>query len=157
MSPRSHTCPQLKTICLEKMCLEFQLETLQMPQKGSKWFTDHYKVEKKKKKTDWLSGKESARQCRIRGLDPWVRKIPWSRKWQPTLISLPRKSHRGDGWATVHGVAEELDMTSQQTVTKTKIELKRKENKFHLGLPLSPTLKFIYFIGGCMIICFQEN
>ena len=50
MSPRSHTCPQLKTICLEKMCLEFQLETLQMPQKGSKWFTDHYKVEKKKRK-----------------------------------------------------------------------------------------------------------
>ena len=23
----------------------------------------------------------------------WVRKIPWRRKWQPTLVSLPRKSH----------------------------------------------------------------
>ena len=123
------------------------------------------KLKKKKKKTDCLSGKESACQCRIRRLDPWVRKIPWSRKWQPTLISLPHKPHRGDWWATVHGVAKELDMTSQQTVTKTKIELKRKENKFHLGLPLPLTLKFIYFIGGCMnlrlfwllIICFQEN
>ena len=25
--------------------------------------------------------------------DPWVRKIPWRRKWQPTPIILPGKSH----------------------------------------------------------------
>ena len=25
--------------------------------------------------------------------DPWVRKIPWSRKWQPNPILLPGKSH----------------------------------------------------------------
>ena len=31
----------------------------------------------------WLSGKESTYQCRRGGLDPWVRKIPWRRKWQP--------------------------------------------------------------------------
>ena len=43
----------------------------------------------------WLSGKESACQCRsLRTLrfDPWVGKIPWKRKWQPTLVFL--KSHR---------------------------------------------------------------
>ena len=28
-----------------------------------------------------------------RGLDPWVRKIPWRRKWQPTLVFLPGESH----------------------------------------------------------------
>jgi len=28
------------------------------------------------------------------GLDPWVRKIPWKRKWQPTPVFLPGKSHR---------------------------------------------------------------
>ena len=27
------------------------------------------------------------------GLNPWVGKIPWSRKWQPTPIFLPGKSH----------------------------------------------------------------
>ena len=35
-------------------------------------------------------------QCRRHkrcGLDLWVRKIPWRRKWQPTLVCLPRKSH----------------------------------------------------------------
>ena len=26
-------------------------------------------------------------------LDPWVGKIPWRRKWQPTPVLLPRKSH----------------------------------------------------------------
>ena len=25
--------------------------------------------------------------------DPWVRKIPWRRKWQPTSVFLPGKSH----------------------------------------------------------------
>ena len=41
----------------------------------------------------WLSAKESAchyRRCR---LDLWVVKISWRRKWQPTPVSLPRKSH----------------------------------------------------------------
>ena len=28
------------------------------------------------------------------GFDPWVTKIPWSRKWQPTLVFLPGKFHR---------------------------------------------------------------
>ena len=40
-------------------------------------------------------GKESAYQCRKckrHGLDPWVRKILWRRKWQPTLVFLPGKS-----------------------------------------------------------------
>ena len=27
------------------------------------------------------------------GFDPWVGKIPWRRKWQPTPVLLPRKSH----------------------------------------------------------------
>ena len=29
-----------------------------------------------------LSGKKSACQCKRHGFDPWVRKIPWYRKWQ---------------------------------------------------------------------------
>ena len=41
----------------------------------------------------WLSGKESACQCRRRRFDLWIRKIPWRRKWQPTPVFLPGKSH----------------------------------------------------------------
>ena len=32
-------------------------------------------------------------QCRRPGFDPWDGKIPWRRKWQPTLVHLPGKSH----------------------------------------------------------------
>ena len=40
------------------------------------------------------------------GVQPWIGKIPWRRKWQPTPVFLPGKSmDRGDWWATVHGVA----------------------------------------------------
>ena len=42
------------------------------------------------------SGKEPACQCRRHercGFDPWVRKIPWNRKWQPTPVFLPGGSH----------------------------------------------------------------
>ena len=44
----------------------------------------------------WLSGRESACQCRRHrrpGFDPWVRKIPWRRKWWPTPVFLPGESH----------------------------------------------------------------
>jgi len=27
------------------------------------------------------------------GANPWVRKMPWRRKWQPTAVFLPGKSH----------------------------------------------------------------
>ena len=38
-----------------------------------------------------LSDKVSACQCRRCGFDPWVGKILWRRKWQPTLVFLPGK------------------------------------------------------------------
>ena len=43
------------------------------------------------------SGKETACQCKRHErlwFDPWVRKISWSRKWQPTPEVLPGKFHR---------------------------------------------------------------
>ena len=39
-------------------------------------------------------GKESACQCRRHRFDPWLGKIPWNRKWQPTPVLLSGKSHR---------------------------------------------------------------
>ena len=46
-------------------------------------------------------------QCRRRGPDPWVRKIPWRRAWQPTPVFLPGEPlDRGAWQATVHGVTK---------------------------------------------------
>ena len=43
----------------------------------------------------------------VQKTDPWVRKIPWRRKWQPASVFLPGKSHGwGAWWATVYGVAK---------------------------------------------------
>ena len=58
----------------------------------------------------WLSGKESACQCRRPGFNPWVGKIPWRRERLPPPIFWP-----GDG----HGV------------TKSRTRL----NEFHFLLP----------------------
>ena len=33
------------------------------------------------------------RRCKRQGIDPWVRKIPWRRKWQPTPEFLLGESH----------------------------------------------------------------
>ena len=53
-------------------------------------------------------GKESACQCRRGWFNPWIGKISWRRKWQPTPVFLPGKSH---GWRNlvgyiVHGVTK---------------------------------------------------
>ena len=43
------------------------------------------------------TGKEPTCQCKRHKrcrFYPWVRKIPWRRAWQPTLVFLPGESHR---------------------------------------------------------------
>ena len=45
----------------------------------------------------WLSGSKiflQSRRCRRHRFNPWVRKIPWRRTWQPTPVFLPGESHR---------------------------------------------------------------
>ena len=55
----------------------------------------------------WLSGKEPPCQCRRRRLDPWVRKIPWRRKYQPTPVFLLEIPTDGGAWrAAYRGVAK---------------------------------------------------
>ena len=71
----------------------------------------------------WLSGKESACQFRSHKFDPQSRKILWRRKWKPTPVFLPGKSHRQ--WsrvATVHGVARVVhDLVTKSTPRQTSI------------------------------------
>ena len=57
--------------------------------------------------------KEYAFQCKKHRrcvFNPWVRRIPWSRKWQPSQYSCLENSMEKSRWATVHTVAES-DMT----------------------------------------------
>ena len=64
----------------------------------------------------WLSGKEPTSQCRRHKrcrFDIWVWKWqPWRRKWQPTLVFLPRESHGQRSLAGYSpGGLKESDMT----------------------------------------------
>ena len=73
----------------------------------------------------WLSGKESACQCRRWKrcrFDPWLGRIPWSRKWQPTPVFLPenfpgQRSLVGEG-SRGH---KELDMTNTHSLEKAMV------------------------------------
>ena len=60
-------------------------------------------------------GKESAcqcKRCKSRGFSPWVGKVPWSRKWQPTPVFLPRESHAQRSLAGYSPLShKELDTT----------------------------------------------
>ena len=83
-----------------------------------------------KKSQTWLSdwtelkgwgGKESACQCRRHKrckFNPWIGKIPWRKKWQPTPVFLPGQFH---GQRSLVGYSlwgcKELDMTEQSTHT----------------------------------------
>ena len=67
----------------------------------------------------WLSGKDSACQFRRHkrcGFNPWVGKISWRRKWQPSPVLLPGKSH---GRRNLVGYSswgrKESDMTERLT------------------------------------------
>ena len=69
------------------------------------------------------SGKEPACQCRKRkrlGFNPWVKKIPWRRAWQPTPVFLPGESHGQRNLAGCSPVGcKELDKT--EVISQTHV------------------------------------
>ena len=78
---------------------------------------------------DGASDKASACQCRRlkrREFDPWVGKILWSRKWQPTPVCLSGKPHEQRSLVGYSPWGhEELDMTdrlsTQHTARRTDV------------------------------------
>ena len=79
-------------------------------------------------------------QCGRPGFDPWVGKIPWRRKWQPTPVFLPGESH---GQRSLEGYSprrcKELDKTERLHFT-------------HLGGSVGPHfLKILYLLIGLLV------
>ena len=79
------------------------------------------------------SGKECAYPCRRlkrRGFDPWVRKIPWGRKWHPTSEFLPGKFDRQRSMgATVHEATRSWTLLSDWSNTHTHTHTHTTEMK----------------------------
>ena len=77
----------------------------------------------------WLSGRESACQCKRRRFDPWVGKIPWRRKWQPFQYSclenpMDRATWQGCRSMGLQRVRHDLP-TEQQPPSPTTHEWER--------------------------------
>ena len=86
------------------------------------------------------------RRCRTHGFNPWVKKVLWKRKWQPTPIILPGKS-REQRSLTGPGVAE-----SQTELS----DWQHRHATFSVAL-----LNFICVCGlvtqSCLTICDPTN
>ena len=104
------------------------------------------------------------RRCRKCSFDPWVRKIPWRRKWQPTLVFLPGKSHRQrnlagySSWGYKGSDTTERPNTHTHTHTHTHIHTqilhRRVRIQTHICLTPEPefkTLHPLYMISFILI------
>ena len=88
------------------------------------------------------SGTDSVCQHRRRkrhGFSPWVRKIPWRRKWQPIPVFLPGEFHgqRSLAGNNPWGHRESDKAEWQRTNTHTWILQLRMARTFRAGLTLS--------------------
>ena len=74
--------------------------------------------------------KKPTYQCRRHRFNPWVRKIPWRRKW--LTLQYPCLENPMDGgawWATVHGVAKSRTWLGDHVTAKSKRKLQLREIK----------------------------
>ena len=106
----------------------------------------------------WYSGgnrsKKSTCQCRrCNGLrlDPWVRMIPWKRKWHPTPAFLPGKFH---GQRSLAGYsqwsckeAEELNATEQTHSTHSH---QRQLHNSARGFSYRKVVKMVNSLSDCI-------
>ena len=88
-----------------------QCSCLENPRNRGAWWAAIYGVAQSQ---TWLKqlSMHAWMHAKIHGFDPWVWKIPWRRKWQPTPVLLPVNSH---GWRNLVGYCpwgrKELDTT----------------------------------------------
>ena len=68
------------------------------------------------------------------GFDPWVRKIPWRRKWKPTPVLLPGESH---GQRSLAGYSPWGCKVSETTEATQHVII--EEAQFGSVLPHDPT------------------
>ena len=108
----------------------------------------------------WLSRRLHL-QCRRHGFNPWVRKIPWRRKWQPTPVYLPGESHGqrnlaglqfmgsqrvGHNWTNLAGTqpllhVKWIHLLNTNLLRPICIKHRSEENK-------NPSLHGVYLLSG---------
>ena len=79
----------------------------------------------------WLRRWSVCLQCRRPGFNPWVGKLSWRRKWQPTPVFLPGKSHGQRSLASYS--LWDCKESGHNVATKQQIF---HCNMYHISIPL---------------------
>ena len=83
-------------------------------------------------------------RCKKQHFDPWVKKIPWRRRWHPTLVFLPGKSHGQSPCGRT-----ELDVTEQWSAHTPTPATACMDFSFTLvGFPSKPYNRLM-----CYVLC----
>ena len=72
-------------------------------------------------------------RCRKCGFDPWLGKIPWRRKWEPTPVFLPEKSH---GQRSLVGCGPRGRKESAMTSTHGETKIQHVKINKQIPVPL---------------------
>ena len=89
-------------------------------------------VKKKKKSLPANAGR--LKKC---GLDSWVGKIPWRRKWQPTPVFLPGGSH-GQRSLAVYSPCDCTESDSTEHARRPRQRQTLHQQEVHLMIPFLP-------------------
>ena len=91
-----------------------------------------------------------AGKCKRCGFDPWIGKIPWKRKWQPTPIFLPEKSYGQRGLAGYSpwdhrelDTREQLTLPLPKSVISFEDRWKQKPHIYFLNFEFYHTSKIL--------------
>ena len=68
------------------------------------------------------------------GFDPWVRKLPWRRKWHPTPVFLPGKSQGQRSLAGYSPWGHEESDTTEQLNANSRVQTSPINQKMWAGL-----------------------
>ena len=89
------------------------------------------------------------------GFNPWVGKISWRKKWQPTPVFLPGKSH---GWRSLLGYSpwsrKESDTTERLHFHFLYSNRKKKPNKNRV---LVPFLESVWVLNWFWLVEYSRN
>ena len=95
-------------------------------------------------------------QCGRPGFDPWVGKIPWRRKWQPTPVFLPGEYH---GQRSLAGyipwglkeshMTERISTAHIRSVNALFLKIKEQHILNNFSMPLEQNVLFSVFVAVC--------
>ena len=126
----------------------------------------------------WHNGKESACQCRRHErhrFSPWIGKIPWGRKWQPSPVFLPGKVHgqrRLAGYSSWgHKKSDTTEHTHSQLTSNVVIVSGKqwRDSAIHIHgsilpqtplpskLPHNTEQSYVLYSSSLLVICFKYS